>query len=254
MGVTDALVRVHRVDRQLRDLRSRLRAAEKFLNEQQKGLGQIETQRSALESQLRQAEAASAERESEAERIQARIDHLREQMNSAKTNKEYKALLTEVNTFKADKGRVDEEGIELLTKVDELKATLAEMDSKRSDRTKVRDVAQQERDGRASEIQERVNELERERSRLVGDVPADVLSLYDGLVAQLDDEAMAPVEEQDRKRHEYSCSACMMSIPVESISTLLGGADKICRCVSCGCILYIEPELAEEVHAAGAKR
>lgn len=247
MGVTDALVRVYRVDKQLRDLRSRLHAAERFLKDQDSELGQLDARRASLEAQLRQTEAASLERESEAARLQARVDQLREQMNSAKTNKEYKAFLTEVNTFKADKERVDEEGLELLTKVDELKAAVAELDARRAERSKVRGVAASDRDQRADEIKGRVRELEVEREKLAGEVPPDVLGQYEALVRQLEDEAMAPIEELDRKRHEYSCGACMMSIPVETVSELLTGGDKISRCVSCGCILYIEPELADSV-------
>lgn len=254
MGVTAALLHVHRVDRQLQDLRSRLRASERFLNEQEKGLGQIEAKRQAIESQLRQTEAASAERESEAARLQARIDHLRDQMNLAKTNKEYKAFLTEVNTFKADKSRVDEEALELMSKSDELKAALDKLESQHGERAKVRDVAGNERDRRADEIRERVSQLETERDRLVADVPTDVMAVYEELVNRLEDEAMAPIEEQDRKRHEYSCGACMMSIPVETVSSLLTDGEKLSRCVSCGCILFIEPELADQMQAATAKR
>lgn len=253
MGVTDALVRVHRVDRQLRDLQSRLRASERFLSEQERGLGEIDAKRTAIESQLRQTEAACAERESEAARIQARIDHLREQMNSAKTNKEYKAFLTEVNTFKADKSRVDDEELELLTKVDELKAQLAEMNDHRTERAKVHGIAGSERDERAKEIEGRVAELQAERDKLAAEVPPEIMSTYTALVAQLEDEAMAHIEELDRKRHEYNCGSCMMSIPVETVSMLLAGGDKISFCVSCGCILYMEPELAEGVHGVGTK-
>jgi predicted nucleic acid-binding Zn-ribbon protein len=247
MGVTDALVRVHRVDKQLRDLRARLRAAERFLKDQDSELGQLDAKRASLEAQLRQTEAAGAERESEAARLQARVDQLREQMNSAKTNKEYKAFLAEVNTFKADKDRVDEEELELLAKVDELKEALAGLNRQRDERSKMRGVAASDRDQRSDEIKGRVEELQAERDKLAADVPAEILGQYEALVRQLDDEAMAPIEELDRKRHEYSCGACMMSIPVETVSELLTAGDKISRCVSCGCILYIEPELADAV-------
>ncbi|MEM7623622.1 MAG: hypothetical protein AAF235_10530, partial [Planctomycetota bacterium] len=69
---------------------------------------------------------------------------------------------------------------------------------------------------------------------MIGDVPSRVLGTYEALVERLEDEAMAPIEVQDRKRHEYTCGNCMMSLPVEAMSTLLGSGE-LTTCVSCGC-------------------
>src|SRR3954469_19618533 len=103
MSVTESLLRVFRVDQQLQGLQSRLRAAERFLGEQTKQLQTLDSKREALASQLKQSQVAVANHEGEMARIDARIEQLREQMNAARTNKEYKAFLTEVNTLKADR-------------------------------------------------------------------------------------------------------------------------------------------------------
>jgi len=71
------------------------------------------------------------------------------------------------------------------------------------------------------------------------------------LVETLDDEAMAPIEIQDRKRHEFTCGACMMSLPVETMSSLMASGE-ITRCVSCGCVLYLE-ESNREAMTAGKR-
>jgi hypothetical protein len=52
---------------------------------------------------------------------------------------------------------------------------------------------------------------------------------------------MAPVEILDRRNHEFSCSACMMALPVETVSSMLSG--RLTRCVSCHSIIYTEEEL-----------
>ncbi len=54
------------------------------------------------------------------------------------------------------------------------------------------------------------------------------------------DEAMCAVEILDRRNHEYSCSGCMMTLPVEVVNTMLAG--RLTRCVSCSCIVYTEEE------------
>ena len=73
MGVTDKLHRVFVVDRQIRGLQSRLRAAERFLSEQDKQIGQLETNLESLRSQLRQVTASSSNSEAGAQSIRAYI-------------------------------------------------------------------------------------------------------------------------------------------------------------------------------------
>ena len=64
---------------------------------------------------------------------------------------------------------------------------------------------------------------------------------------------MAPIEELDRRRHEYTCSSCQMAVPVETLSTLLRPSSPtkpITRCVSCGAILYLETAMAERLQGS----
>lgn len=253
MSVTEKLLRVFRVDQQLQGLESRLRAAEKFHDEQSRHLDTLRSQQRQVSDQLKQLQAQIGEQEVEIKSIDARVERLRDQMNSAKTNREYKAFLLEVNTFKADRDRLEQSALELMTKADELKKQQGELDAKASERDKVRGVAASDRDKRADEIRDRVNELRAERRRLVSDVPADALSVYDEQLRTRGDEAMAPVELQDRKRHEATCGSCMMSMPMETLSALIQGT-RLIRCVSCGCILYLERETAESLQPAQSKR
>lgn len=257
MSVTEKLLRVFRVDQQLRGLQSRLRAAERFLEEQTKQLAGLEAKREAIAAQLRQLQATIANHEGEMARFDARVDVLREQMNSAKTNKEYKAFLTEVNTLKAERSTSETAALELMTKADDLKKQAAELETQKAEREKLRKVAAEDRDKKAEEIKDRLNELTADRKRLADEVPAQVMTLYIELVRQHGDDAMAPVEELDRRRHEYTCGTCQMAVPVETVSSLIRGTapnQPVVRCVSCGCLLYIEKDVAERLQPGQAKR
>jgi predicted nucleic acid-binding Zn-ribbon protein len=252
MSVTEKLLRVFRVDQQLTGLQSRLRGAEKFLGEQTKQLTALDAKREAITAQLRQFQTIAADHEGEMARLDARVEQLREQMNNAKTNKEYKAFLTEVNTLKADRSTHETAALEVMTKADDLKKQLAELDNQRDERQKVTRVADEDRGKRAEEIRDKLKELVAEREKLVHEVPADVLKAYTDLVARLGEDAMAPLNELDRRRHEYTCGNCQMALPVESVNSLLkgtAGTHGVTRCVSCGCILYIEKETVESLQA-----
>ena len=49
-----------------------------------------------------------------------------------------------------------------------------------------------------------------------------------------DEDAMASIEVLDKRRHEISCTACMMTLPVETLNSLLTGS--LTNCPSCGCL------------------
>jgi predicted nucleic acid-binding Zn-ribbon protein len=229
MHVTRKLLRVFRVDQQIRGLQSRLRAAERFFDEQVRQLDSIESQRTSIRGQLRQLKASVANLEGEAGQLQEHIDEQRERMSSAKTNKEYKALLTEVNNFKERKSALDESALEHLEKVERLEAELVELDAAFGEREKLRGVAEADRAKRAEEIKDRLAELTAERG----------------------EDAMAPLEIVDRKRHEYICGSTMMSVPMETAMSLMSG--KLTLSPNDGCILYLTEEMEESL-ASKTKR
>ena len=254
MNVTAKLLQVFLVDKQLRGLQARLRAAERFLGEQERQLGSLGSKKTSIEGQVRQLKASTGERESEIARLDARIDELREQMNTAKTNKEYKAFLGEVNNLKEEKGKIEEEALELISKTEELQGELGRLDGEHGEREKVRSVATGDRDKRAEEVKGKVEELQAKRDELAADVPGDAMRTYEALRVQFgeDEDAMAPIEEQDRRRHEYTCGNCMMNIPIESVSALMSHGS-LTRCVSCSVILYLDEDLKASLEPKKAK-
>jgi predicted nucleic acid-binding Zn-ribbon protein len=239
MTVTDKLLRVYRVDRKIEGLQSRLRGAEQFLGQQNQQIEALGKRASVIESQIRQLKASQAEAEGEAAQHDEHIAQLRERMNSANTNKEYKALLAEVNTFKEKKAALESSALEMMEKIEKLEAERIQIAEQGDERAKVKTIAESERAQRADEIRDQLETLKAERTDLVKDVPASALQTYEELVERLDEDAMAAIEIADRRRHEFHCGACMMLVPVEAMSSLLSHGS-ITQCPSCGCILFLE--------------
>ena len=229
MNVTQKLLSVFKVDKQYRGLRSRLSAAEKFLAEQNKQIEQIDAKKASLDAQLRQLQAAGANFEGEMKRLDARMASIREQMDSAQTNKEYKAFLTEVNTIKAERDRQETSALEQMSKAEEIRRQLDELQKSRTERERVQAVATSERDQRAAEINDKLTDLKGQRESLAKDLPKDALQVFERLIQTRGDEAMAHIEEVDRKRHEYHCGACMMALPIEAVNGLLVSG-KLTKC------------------------
>ncbi|MEM7623623.1 MAG: hypothetical protein AAF235_10535 [Planctomycetota bacterium] len=156
MSVTERLLKVYRVDQQITGLRSRLRAAERFLSEQERQLGDIDSRRENVDVQLRQAMAIAGDAEGEVKLLDERIADLRDRMNNAATSKEYKAMLAEVNTLKEHRGGHENRALEMLEKVETLKSQQSDLASASDERQRVRTVASTERDERAAEIMDKL--------------------------------------------------------------------------------------------------
>lgn len=253
MGVTQKLLALYMVDRQLSGLKSRLRSAESYLKQQDAQLKEIEARRLATAARLRAAESSAHNLETEVKGIDERIAKLRERMNSATTSKEHSALLTEVSTIKADRGKLEEQALGALGEAEKAREELAGLETEKAERDKVRGVAVTERDARTAEIKDRVAELEAERAKAVAEVPPTALAKYNALMEAGFEDVMAPIEEQDRRNKDYSCGGCYTHIPLEKVNTLLNRGDMV-TCPSCNVILYMEESLHTSITGAAEKK
>lgn len=251
MTVTDQLLQLHHVDKRLRELRSRLAGAERYLKHQDQQLTDLKRRRESLAAQERQLQAAVHNDETEMAGLDERIASLREQLNQAKTSKEYSTFLSEINTYKADKGIVEERALESMTRLDELKASMGELDKEIEERSGIREVAAADLKRRQDEAKEQLELLTAKRREASNEVPRDALEVFESIAARIEpnEDVMAPIEEHSRRSMEYACGGCQTMLPVEVVSRLLGKGE-LTRCVSCGSILYMESSLREQMLAA----
>jgi len=246
MGLNDALRELFLVDQQVRGMESRVETARKHVRVQQIKLEQIEQQAAELKDQLQHAEAQAHDLENDISDADSRIERLREQMNSVKTNKEYSAMLVEVNTIKADRSKLEDQTLEVMGKVEALRAELGQLNKAMEDQRRVKELADRELAERQEEVGEQLAEVKGRREAAAAEVPDEPLQVFEKLNAAYEGEAMAPIIEEDRRRLEYTCGGCYMSIPVEKVNQLMT-VDQITRCSSCGRILYMEQQLKEEM-------
>lgn len=243
MSLQDQLQTYFELDQRVRAMRSRLDASLRRETAVTRKKDQLAQQATELKSQHKTAQAKAATLESEADGIEKKIDGLREKMNHATSNKEYSALLVEVNTLKADKSKLEEGALEHISKVEELKGQLDELKQKLSDQEKLADGATKDVAEAEAEVGDKLTELTKERDAAGEPLSPSVRKQFDRLSEVYDGEAMAQVEEQDRKRMEYTCRGCYTLIPVETVNALLTKPDSVVTCASCQRILYVSSQL-----------
>ena len=242
MGLVENLVNLFRVDGQVRALRSRLTSAERYLNAQTKQLNDLLQMQAELATRRRHVQATIGNFEVETKSIDARLEKLRGELNSAATNKQYAAVLTELNTVKTGRGEVEDRMLTEMEQLEKLQQQQTELEAQIAEKTKLRNLAQQQLDERRADVGQRLAELETERKAAAAVIPQNELALFDELAEDNDGEAMGQVEIVDRRHREFACGACNMHLPFELITMLIARNDALVRCPSCTRILFMQEE------------
>jgi predicted nucleic acid-binding Zn-ribbon protein len=250
MALVDSLLTLYRVDSQVRGLRSRLDSAQRYFRTQEDQLTALMQQQQEMHTRKRQVQAALATLELEIKSIDERLEKLRGDLNSAPNNKQYTAVLTELNTVKASRTALEDRVLSHMEQLETIEAQFATIDGQIAERTKVRDLANAQYEERKTDVGARLSELEHEHEKAAAVIPANVLQVFEEVADLHEGEAMAAVEEIDRKHREYACGACNMHLPFELVSKLSSKTDMLVRCAACGRLLYLQ----EAMPSVGAKK
>ncbi|MGI9013021.1 MAG: zinc ribbon domain-containing protein [Phycisphaerales bacterium] len=242
MALVHDLLTLFRVDTQVRSLQSRVRAAERYLAAQQSRLDDLETDRAELASRIKHLRADVANAECEMATHDERIDKLRTSMNSSATQKEYTALLTEINTFKVARSELETIALEHLETIEQRSEELAAVEQQLEERARLRDLARVDLEQCRTDVAERLAELQRERERAAAVIPPHDLDAFNELAERYDGEAMAFIDVVDRRNKEYACGACNLHVTLDAVSALQGAGATISRCAACRRILFLKEE------------
>jgi len=245
MPLIENLLTLYKVDKQVRSLRSRVESAEIYLNVQKKQMDKIAVERSENDQQQMQRKSNIAITETETGSIDTRVDLLRDELKQAVNDKQYSALLAEVNTLKERRKAFENELFEEMSALETLENVASEITQRDEEREKVLQGASKELKTRKSEIAEQLAELEVERNSAATVIPEEILEDFDEIADDYDGESMAAIEIIDQKRREYSCTSCSLHLPLETVAVLMGNKEAVVKCGQCDRILYLEAESRE---------
>jgi hypothetical protein len=170
-------------------------------------------------------------KEKDLEVVQAKRSKTEARLYEVKTNKEYSAVLTEIEEIKQEKARMEEEVLVLMEAQERLTSEIREAEAR---------FKQREGEGRGQEatLKEQLRGIETdlaavrtERKELAAQLPAPILADYDRILRARAGLALVPVAKPN------FCGACRMTITPQRLQELRAQSSLI-PCESCGRYLY----------------
>ena len=170
-------------------------------------------------------------REKDLEVVQAKRSKTEGRLYEVKTNKEYSAVLAEIEDIKQEKGRVEEEILVLMDSQERLAADIKDAES----RFKIREAhGKQEEAGFQEKLRVVETELalvRTERAELTRQLPPAVLADYDKLLRARGGLAIVQVVKPNL------CGGCRMTVTPQRLQELRAQS-ALLPCESCGRYLY----------------
>jgi len=248
LTLQDKLIELNRLDKRVRGLRTRLDANQRRHGLLERQLQQVKQQQHELDQRVKEHETKGRTFETEVKSMEDRVEQLRTTMAQISTNKEYQAVLVEVNTLKASKGDVEEQALQEMTTADEVRVELDAATTKVVEQEKLVAKAEADVEAAREEVSASLAEAEKEFIEAAGHLPKEVLKLYAKLSDDNDGDALGYVEVVDRKRMEYMCSVSNVMLPAEIYNSLLSNPNIIKQCPASHVILVLDAKV-RDAHA-----
>lgn len=236
--ILEGLLKLQRIENRLRAVRTKLARSRRSVLFQENQLRTLQSTLEAKQEEIKMTRIQVDRLELELKERDASITKLRSQLNLARTNREYSAILTELNTAKADVAKLENQALELMKNLETDQAGCEEIQKQIEEQKARVEQVRTEAELKAAEYQRDIDAIQAEWEEAARQIPRDVLDLFVRVAETYEGEAMAAIEQSD-ENSSYSCGGCFMGIPAEMVN-ILTTKDEILRCPNCTRMLYLK--------------
>jgi predicted nucleic acid-binding Zn-ribbon protein len=229
MNLQTALSELHRIHRQLADLRERIARGPRQVQAAEAGFKKFEGDLAKAKDTYKQAKLAADEKQLQLKSREAKIVDLRVKLHQAESNQVYQTLKDQIAADEKANSVLADEILEALEKLDVYQADIGVANvnlakaKEELEKTKAR-IAQQHQQ-LETELTATLNDLQRVEAEL----PEDFRQEYHRVAKAKGEDALAPLEAE-------SCGGCYQTLSPQVVDKLRLG--KPVFCPSCGRLLY----------------
>lgn len=183
---------------------------------------------------LEEFERERRSKEKELELEKDKIKKFESRLYEVKTNKEYQALLKEIETAKQANDRQEEEIIEIMVKIEDLKKDFESTSRLLKEREKIVEVEKKRLLEEMTTIDKTIADLKQQRENLLSVVDKTLRETYTMLISRRGGTAVVNVKNG-------VCLGCFMNIPPQLFIEVTKN-NRLILCPSCNRIFYFTEE------------
>ncbi|OPY65458.1 MAG: putative zinc ribbon domain protein [Syntrophorhabdaceae bacterium PtaU1.Bin034] len=231
----ETLSQVQKVDTKIIENEKKRALGPQKIEEMAREIAETKERLSREKEIIEELEKERRKKEQELETEKAQIKKAESKLYEVKTNKEYQAMLKEIETARGTNDKTEEDIILLMERIEELKKDY--QSSSKALAIREKEVAEEtkELEKQIETVGSVVTKLRVERERLLAGVSEDVKARYNILIEKRAGVAVVNVRNG-------TCLGCFMNIPPQLFIEVMKN-NRLITCPSCNRILfYVEEE------------
>jgi predicted nucleic acid-binding Zn-ribbon protein len=226
----EALRELHRIHRQIADLRGRIDRGPKRINTGRQVVEHTDAELAELKQALKKARMASDDQQLQLKQRETKVEDLQRKLNECKSNTEFKALKDQIAAENQASSVLEDEILDKLEQIDVLREQIAAAEEKLSKARAELEKTEQEVTAKQSVLEEDMTRVSTRLAEVESSLPMDFKVDYDRMVRARGEEALAQVDGE-------SCGGCYTMLTPQTMNELYMGKPLFCK--SCGCLLYL---------------
>ena len=198
---------------------------------------EVENERESLntlEESVKELEKRRTSLEGDIELSNEKIKVWQNQLSQAKSEKEYRAFLKEIDGSKKENGKKEEEILEIMEKIEAGKNSLKEKEEVLSESLSKFEDIRKENEKKMKIMRKELTEINKSRSELTNEIKPDYLRKYESVRRGRKRNPLVPAKDG-------TCLGCHMSLPPQVFIHVLK-KDMLVDCPFCHRILFWKEE------------
>jgi len=234
----DLLLKLQVIDYDLGELERSKDYLPDMMENLNREIEEARTRHSEIKQKLEDAKVLQGSLELEIATSEAELQKYQQQMMSIKTNKEYDALVAQIDSLKEGISRRETtllETIETLGNLEKEVVGLAEKEAQIVENNqKQLEILQKKVDS----IGEKVASKHGTRDSVMAEIPRSTLSTYERVRRGRGGRAVVPVKKK-------ACSGCFKALTPKKIQEIRRN-EKVHTCDNCGCLLFWDDDISKD--------
>jgi hypothetical protein len=232
------LIQLQEIDTQIRSLAEQKNRLPELLASLDRRRAASREELEKIREGLQTAQKNKRDRDKDLEVGAQKVEKLKARTSEIKNNKEYQALLKEIETGEQENKVIEDEILVLMEKIDAAAAAITEAEKKDLEEAAAVTAEQKEHEAAVVKIEEELKAVEQHRKEMASRIEPPVLSQYGKLLATKAGFAIAEARGE-------SCSGCYMSIPPQVFVNVKKN-ESIITCPHCSRILYYKETIVQK--------